>query len=329
MRNRYLVALRISAALTLVAILLWVTYMPGTSFDGSPTPVDAALQKRLTNHIAKLSNEIGARSVTVYPSLIAAEKYLTDHWTTAGFKVERMPYTLTDGHEVANLEVLIPGTDNTKTFVIGAHYDSVQTCPGANDNATGAAAVLELASNAKQSNPPINLRFVLFVNEEPPYFQKKEQGSAVYVRAAAQRAEKIVGMLSIETIGYFSDAAGSQSYPFPFSLLYPSMGNFIGFVGNMRSGSFVRKTIGAFRNHGQIPSEGVAAPAAIPGIGWSDHGRFWDIGAPALMITDTAPFRYPHYHQQSDTMDKLDMEQMTRVVSGLDAALPELLTELR
>ena len=312
--------------LLITALILWMVWMPGCSYSPSAasTAPDLNLESKLRKHVSVLASDIGGRSVLLYPKLLEAEKYLTDYWKSAGFEVHRDAYKLTSGEEVANLEVLIPGKDSGKSLVIGAHYDSVEQCPGANDNASGAAAVLELAVRFKNKPAAVNLRFVLFVNEEPPYFRTPQQGSAVYVKHAAARVEKIVGMLAIETIGYFSDTPGSQQYPFPFSLIYPSTGNFIGFVGNLSSGLFVRKVVRAFRKHAQLPSEGVAAPSFIPGIDWSDHASFWDAGIAAVMVTDTAPFRYPHYHEPTDTPEKLDYARFTKVVVGLEGAIGEL-----
>src|SRR5438128_912564 len=140
------------------------------------------------------------------------------------------------------------------------------------------------------------VRFVAFVNEEGPFFQTDAMGSWVYARRSHARGEQIVAMLSIETIGFYSDVAGSQHYPFPFGLFYPRTGNFIGFVGNIASRALVQRSLAAFREHTALPSEGVAAPGSMTGIGWSDHWAFWHEGYPALMVTDTALFRYAPYH---------------------------------
>ena len=149
-------------------------------------------------------------------------------------------------------------------------------------------------------------------------------GSRVYARRSHERGERIVAMLSLETIGYYSEAKGSQKYPFPFGLLYPSRGNFIAFVGNTRSADLVRACIHRFRQEAQFPSEGAALPGAIEGVGWSDHWAFWQEDYPALMVTDTAPFRYPHYHSIEDTPDKLDYERLARVTEGLEKVIRSL-----
>jgi hypothetical protein len=131
-------------------------------------------------------------------------------------------------------------------------------------------------------------------------------------------------MLSLETIGYYDDAAGSQQYPPPFGWWYPSEGNFIGIVGNVRSRGLVRRVVGTFRQHEKFPCEGAALPAAVPGISFSDQWSFWEEGYPAAMVTDTAMFRYPHYHEPEDTVDKVDFERTARVVRGLDRVVIEL-----
>ena len=131
-------------------------------------------------------------------------------------------------------------------------------------------------------------------------------------------------MLSLETIGYFSDEAKSQKYPFPFDAIYPSTGNFIGVVGNVGSRKLVRRVVGGLRENAQIPAEGGAIPGFVAGVGWSDHWSFWEQGYSAVMITDTAIFRYPHYHKASDTPDKLDYERMALVVEGLTFVIDDL-----
>jgi Zn-dependent M28 family amino/carboxypeptidase len=188
------------------------------------------------------------------------------------------------------------------------------------------AAVLEMARMfaAAKENPARTVRFVFFVNEEPPFFQTAKMGSVVYARACRQRKENIVAMWSIETIGYYSDVKGSQKYPAPYNLFFPSRGNFIGFVGKWSDRRSVHAAIAAFRRHAKFPSEGVAAPATVTGVGWSDHWSFWQSGYPGVMITDTAPFRYPHYHEPTDTPEKLDYERTARVVMGLTRAAREI-----
>jgi Zn-dependent M28 family amino/carboxypeptidase len=168
------------------------------------------------------------------------------------------------------------------------------------------------------------VRLVAFVNEEPPFFLTGDMGSRFYARRSRERSEKIVAMFSLETIGYYSDAKGSQHYPFPFSLFYPNTANFIGFVSNISSRDLVRQSIASFRQHTAFPSQGAAAPGWMTGIGWSDHWSFWREGYPAIMVTDTALFRYAHYHTPEDTPDKIDYARTARVILGLARVIAEL-----
>jgi hypothetical protein len=150
-------------------------------------------------------------------------------------------------------------------------------------------------------------------------------GSLVYAKRCQARGEQISAMISLETIGYFSDAPHSQKYPSPgLGVFYPTTGNFISFVGNFPSRGLVRRAIGLFREQGKIPAEGAALPSIVPGVGWSDQWSFWQCGYPAIMVTDTAPFRYPYYHMSSDTPAKLDYDRFALVVSGMEKVIVEL-----
>ncbi len=314
----------------LLAMVLGTGYMmsmPGRSFPG-PLPALSAeevlLSARLERHVRMLAEEIGERNLARYDSLEASVRYLEQAFREMGYAVAVQEFVV-DEKKVKNLEIELRGKSRAGEMVIvGAHYDSVFGCPGANDNATGTAALLEIARVMAGRKLPRTVRFVAFVNEEPPFFQTRQMGSRVYARRARQRSEKIVAMLSLETIGYYSEAKGSQRYPFPFNLFYPSTGNFIGFVSNLSSRKLIRQVIGSFREHAKFPSEGVAAPGWITGIGWSDHWAFWQEGYPAVMVTDTAPFRYPHYHAPDDMPDKIDYGRLARVVAGLAAVVNDL-----
>ncbi len=158
----------------------------------------------------------------------------------------------------------------------------------------------------------------------PPFFQTDLMGSRVYARRCRRRGEAIVAMLSLETIGYYSDAPGSQYYPPPVGLISPSTGDFIGLIGNVALRKLVRAAVGSFRRHARFPSEGAALPGFIAGVGCSDHWAFWQEGYPAVMVTDTAPFRYPYYHTRHDTQDKLGFDRMARVVNGLRGVVTDL-----
>jgi Zn-dependent M28 family amino/carboxypeptidase len=301
--------------------------MPGRSYSGPLRPlteIEIESRDRLKKHVAVLAERIAERNIKHYDALKGSLEYIEDELRAGGFQVAEQEYSI-DGKPVKNIEAEIRGTVRPEQIVIvGAHYDSVWGSPGANDNASGVAALLELAGSFKTQDPERTLRFVAFVNEEPPYFQTEEMGSRVYARRSRERGENIVAMISLETIGYYSDAESSQVYPFPFNLFYPNKGNFIGFVGNSPSRALVRRAIRTFREDAAFPSQGVAAPGWLTGIGWSDQWSFWKEAYPAIMITDTAIFRYPQYHRRSDTPDKIDYDRMVRVVSGISRVILDL-----
>jgi hypothetical protein len=308
-----------------IAYMIW---MPGESFNGPAVPLsehEAGLRESLRHDVEILAGEIGERNLTEYPNLLAAADFLEASFAEMGYTVSRQGY-VSEGLAVDNLEVEIKGDGRAdEIVVIGAHYDSVEGSPGANDNGTGTAALLALARSFVGQHPSRTLRFVAFVNEEPPYYYTSDMGSWVYARRSRERNEKIVSMLSLETIGYYAEAEGSQQYPFPFSFFYPSTGNFVAFVGNLRSRGLVSKVVRAFRENASFPSEGAAPWGSIEGVGWSDHWSFWQEGYQAVMVTDTALFRYPEYHTSRDTSDKVQYDDLARVVAGLERVVADLL----
>lgn len=322
--------------LLLVALLtpfgfgLWgwwtMVRMPGTSFVGelqALTTEQRALADDLRAHVTTLAVAIGERNVLKPEKLAAAADHVTATFAAAGYATVHQVFSI-GNVRCENLAVERPGsTKASEIVVVGAHYDSVTGCPGANDNGSGAAALLALARRFADRTAARTLRFVAFTNEEPPLFKTADMGSLVYARACRARTEKIVGMISLETIGYYSDAPASQKYPPPFNLFFPSVGDFVGFCGSWSSRSFVARVTESFRRHTHFPSQGLAAPDWIPGIGWSDHWSFSKVGYPALMATDTAPYRYAYYHTPDDTPEKLDYEKMARVVTGIAKVVSE------
>lgn len=301
--------------------------MPGKSYSGpfEPlTPDEQVIRKNIESHVAMLAGKIGERSLWDMEGLRAAEKYIQGEFTKVGYETKLQEY-LCRSNTVRNIEARLKGKSLAdEILVVGAHYDSVMNCVAANDNGSGVAALFEIARLLADKKLKRSVHFVAFVNEEPPFFQTGEMGSRVYAAAARSRKDNIVGMISLETIGYYSDEPGSQHYPPPFSFFYPDTGNFIGFVGNFGSRRFVKSAIRAFREKVRFPSEGIAAPGFITGIDWSDHSSFWKEGYSAVMVTDTAPFRYPHYHCSTDTPDKLVYDRTARVVAGLTEMVIEL-----
>lgn len=311
----------------LVMAFFFTTRMPGSSYSGPLSTLgkeETELKERLEKHVGVLAGTIGERNFWRYEKLQAAASYIEETLEEVSYKVARHEFVV-EGKLVKNIEVEIAGHSLPEEIVvIGAHYDSVPGSPGANDNATGTAAVLELARLLAGRKLPRTLRLVAFANEELPFFKSDQMGSLLYARRSREHGEKIVAMLSVETIGYYSDKKGSQQYPAPFSLFYPDTANFIGFVANLSSRSLVRQGIGSFRRHTAFPSEGIAAPGWVTGVGWSDHWAFWKEGYKAIMVTDTALFRYGPYHTSEDTPDKVDYDRTARVVAGIARVVAEL-----
>jgi hypothetical protein len=294
--------------------LAWMTAMPGRSYRGPLPPLsgeDRALTLRLRLHVAALA------ATERNTDLETPARYIEQAFRSRGLTFSSQEF-MSDGRKVRNIEVL-----NESPIVVGAHYDTVPGSPGADDNASAVAVLIELAAMK------LPVRFVAFANEEMPYFLSDEMGSSAWAKRARSRGERVRAMFSLEMLGYYRDTPGSQSYPPPLGLFYPDRADFIAFVGDLGARRLVRRSIEVFREKGMFPSEGVAAPSFVPGITWSDHWSFRRQGFAAIMITDTAFNRYPHYHLPSDTPEKLDYERMARVTQGLAAMLKELANEDR
>ncbi len=311
----------------LVAAWMIMIRMPGESFQGPLPPATdelRAFEQALQSSVHTLAGEIGERNLFHYDRLVQAAEYIRITLADAGYDVGRQIFEV-EGKACENIEAELPGTDRPdEIIVIGAHYDSVKGSPGANDNGTGVAAMLSLARGFARTSFSRTLRFVAFVNEEPPFSQTEDMGSLRYAQRSKQRGESIVLMISLETIGYYSDVSGSQRYPALLKLLYPSTGNFLAFVTNTEYAGRVRNLIDLFRKQVAFPSEGAALPGWVTGVGWSDHWSFWKEGFPALMVTDTALFRYPAYHTAKDTPDKINYDRLARVVSGMQGVIASL-----
>jgi hypothetical protein len=320
-------------AFALLSGLIWVlrmTRMPLRSYKGPLPPLTSeqlGTANHLSQHVKCLSETIGERNLSRPGTLQAATDYLQNQLKEFGYSVSEQTY-LVQGHQVRNLEVILPGSDTTDdTVVVGAHYDSVAGAPGADDNATGVAATLELARLLHGSSHRKTIRLALFVNEEPPYFQTADMGSLVYARRLRSQHVPVAAMISLEMLGFYSDVPDSQKYPVLLGLFYPDRGDFIAFVGNPESRTLVRQAVRKFRETAKFPSEGIAAPTDWPGVGWSDHWSFWQEQYPAIMITDTALFRYPYYHTPFDTADRVNFDEMARVVDGVRRIVDSLATE--
>jgi Peptidase family M28 len=309
--------------------LHYMTAVPGTPHQGPLPPLtgeERSLAERLKRHIAVIARR--EHNLAHPAELETVARYIETTLQSHGYAAGRQEF-VAHGQPVRNIDATIAAADGLSdppVLVVGAHYDSVVGSPGANDNATGAAAVLELARLLAdlRGRSGKRIRLALFANEEPPYFKTEAMGSLHYARALHERKERVVAMLSLETLGYYSSEPGSQQYPAPFGLIFPDRADFVAFVGTLASRPLVWEAIGSFRTHTAFPAIGGVAPASVPGIDWSDHWSFAQYGVPALMVTDTALFRYPHYHQASDTPDKVDTESLARVVKGIERVIRDL-----
>jgi hypothetical protein len=315
------------AAILVLTGLAYLTRMPGKSNRGlvhELTDAEVQLRERLRSHIEMLAGEIGGRSAGQYANLRKAAEYIGTELASFGYKTRWQTYQL-NGLEFENFEAELRGSARPdENVIVGAHYDTAGGLPGANDNATGVAATLELAREYARRPQKLTIRWLFFVNEEPPYFQTPGMGSYVYAKECHDQRRRITAMLSLETIGYYSDKPGSQTYPTGFHPGLPNRGDFLGFVANVPSAPLLRRVVKIFRLHTSLPAEGAAAPAQIPGVGWSDHWAFWQFGYPAVMATDTAPYRYPYYHTSEDTPDKINYAQLARALTGISAIVGDL-----
>lgn len=302
----------------------------------------AIIQQNLSRHVHTLAGEIGERNLAAYAGLNRAADYALAQMSGNGLQTRTQEYRVKpgllrrkwaatgyEGQTYRNLVGEIRGTSRPdEIVVVGAHYDSVaiKGCHGANDNASGVAATLELARAFAGRPQARTLRFVAFANEEPPFFWSTGMGSYVYAKECRAKNEKIVAMLTPETIGYYSDLPGSQHYPLPFfSWFHPRTGNFVAWVANdAGSKELHRRCLKVFREHSTFPADGAVVPKWIPHAASSDHWAFAKVGYPALMITDTAMYRYRYYHTVHDDPDQLDYAKMAQVVTGLRAVVADL-----
>jgi hypothetical protein len=287
--------------------------------SSSPTLAD-----RLHGHVSHLAVDIGPRNVFRPDALHAAADYIRREWAAQNYQVNSQHYQAM-GVKSENLEVRRTGKTNPDEIIlVGAHYDTVRGTPGADDNASGIAALLELTRMLAATETARTLRFVAFVNEEPPFFFWGRMGSGVYAEAAKARGENIRLMISLEMLGSYSEKPGSQSYPPLLRYFYPDRANFIAMVSNRASRKELQQMVAAFKSRSDFPVESLATFEIIPGVAWSDHLSFWRAGYPAIMITDTAFYRSAAYHTADDTPEKLNYPAMARVVEGLFHALSGL-----
>lgn len=286
-----------------------------------------SLAARLEARVRHLSHTIGERHFRRPEALSAAARYIEDQLSTVGVSVLTHEF-IVNNQSFVNLEVIVPRADDSRSepgcIVVGAHYDTVPGTPGADDNASGVAALLELAQQLGQERLERTLRFVFFPNEEPPFFPDAGMGSAAYAGKLRSEQVEVHVMMSLEMLGFYSDRAKSQKYPPGLAFFHPDRGNFIGFISNLKSRQRLREVKRAFMASTEFPCESLAAPSWTIVVGLSDHHSFWTQGYPALMVTDTAFMRNPHYHGPSDSADTLDYPRFAEVTQGLVSSVRRL-----
>lgn len=310
------------------AVFLYAIVLPLRPPRGAIAPPGGSapgLAERLLAHVSAVAST--PHNVVHYDALETAARYIEAELESYGFATIADVYEA-DGRRVRNIEVVIEPADGCRgnpTYVVGAHYDSDEDSPGANDNASGVAALLEIARllgpRAALSH---RLRLVFYVNEEQPYAKSPLMGSWRHARSLAEAGEPVAGMIALETLGYFSDEPGTQAFPFPFNLIYPDVGDFVAFVGLPGSRRFLQRLVRAFRVHAPLPSIGGIVPGFIETADFSDHWSYGQFGFPAVMLTDTAPFRNPYYHQPDDLPESVDYDSLARITLGIEQVLRHL-----
>jgi Zn-dependent M28 family amino/carboxypeptidase len=317
--------LRLIVAGVVIFIFIKLTtfgWRPGEKY----TPIKDQDRKVTGEHLKEtvmaLSDKIGVRNYAEYQHLKQAEEYITNSFQAMGYEVKEMPYSIA-GQTYKNIYVQIKGNGSEELVLVGAHYDSCFN-PGADDNASGVAGVLELARMLKEIKPKHNIILAAFVNEEPPFFNTDLMGSRVFAKKLKEQGTKVKAVIILEMIGHYSDQWNSQRYLPLLGAFYPNQGNFITVVGNFPSKHLVGQTVKYFKQASAFPIESIVAPSFIPGIYFSDHASFWKEGYPAVMVTDTAYLRNKNYHQGTDTVETVDFEKMAAVVLGLKGAVIHL-----
>lgn len=281
---------------------------------------------KLADHVRALAVDIGTRNYAHAAALEKAAAFVSRELESYGYALQTQEYEVrppdAPAFKAKNFIAAVPASaPNAPILVIGAHYDTVSTTPGADDNASGTAVLLELARRFRGRGGKMEIRFVTYCTEEPPFFGTAQMGSAVHARSLKAEGRDVAGMISLEMLGFYADAKGSQKYPPPLSLFYPDRGNFLGMVSNLHSRKFLKAFEKGYQAPNGLPKIATSLPQWIGEIELSDQLNYWEQGFPAAMITDTAFLRNPNYHLPGDTIETLDFERMADATNGLEAAI--------
>jgi hypothetical protein len=310
-----------AAVLLIVALCMYVTQpLIGGANISTPISVDST---KLETHVRTLSQSFVPRDESHPENLDRCAAYIRREFESASARVSEQPFTI-DGKTYRNV-IAHFGPETKEMVVVGAHYDTAGPLPGADDNASGVAGLLELARLLGNRQLPMRVELVAYTLEEPPFFRSEQMGSAMHAKALKREGAVVRVMFSLEMIGYFNDAPDSQRFPSSaFSLFYPTEGNFISVVGKIDDGMLVRRIKKAMTGATSLPVYSLNAPRLIPGVDLSDHLSYWLEGYPAVMITDTAFYRNANYHTLDDTAERLDYRRMGQAVEGVYAAVIDM-----
>lgn len=310
----------------------WVTRdlwrdAPGESFAGPPpelTVPQLSLAERLRRDVTALAGGIGRRDLYRPDQLHRAADWIAGRLAAAGLEPERLP-VIRQGLTCDVVAARVAGRARPDALVVvGAHYDTAVNSPGANANASGVAVLLALAEALAPARPDVGLVFAAFPFSVRPSLQTEDMGALAFARHLDGQGAEVLAMLSLDSLGYFSDAPGSQDLPAPVKPFFPDVGDYVAIVGDLTSADLTRRVTGLFREHATVPSQTGVGPAPWDGIGWSDHWAFWQLGWPACVITDTAHYRDPESGRLGDTPERLDYETMARIAVALTAVVAEL-----
>lgn len=289
-------------------VLRWGDHIVGPSVD----------RERLKRDVVILSKTVGSRDEVI--KLDEAAKFIRGELVSTHARVSDQAFVV-GGHTYRNV-IASFGPENGDRIIVGAHYDTADSYPGADDNASGVAGLLELARMLGSSHLPVRTDLVAYTLEEPPYFRTAMMGSAIHAKDLKANGVRLRAMISLEMIGYFSDENDSQTLPMAIlGALYPSRGNFIAVVGNIGSGLLVREIKAAMTKATSLPVYSLNAPSFFSGVDYSDQINYWKEGFPAVMVTDTAFLRNKNYHTGRDLVETLDFQRMGDVVQGVHAAV--------
>lgn len=330
-KAKYSIICAVIVIVTMAAFYWRATWhlMPGQSFKGplpGLSPEESATRDFLSGHLEVLAKQIGERNSKKYSELQKSVDYITQQFKNIGY-VPRFQEFDVDGKNYKNIEVELPGSDpDLAKVIVGAHYDSAVDSPGANDNASGVACILELARLLHGRQNVRTVKIVAFANGEAPFQATQNSGSYQYAQLAKSANAKIKGMLSLDEIGYYTDAPNSEKLPVNIFSYYPPEGNFVMAVADSQSANLCRTTVGEFRAYTKFPIEGIICQSSTnpQGMIGADHCQFWNAGYPAVMLTDTGSDRYPNVHSQLDNLSQVDADKLSRVVSGLLSVVSNL-----